>query len=105
MGTRANIEITYKDKVITSKYLSMDGHLQNWAPDLINALKTISAKELIKCSQLLTFMSEDCYIDSGNDWNCEVIIIDDTYEIIIKNFDRIVFTGSLEKFASEYNFL
>lgn len=105
MGTRANIEITYKDKVITSKYLSMDGHLQNWAPNLINALNTISTKELIKCSQLLTFMSEDCYCNNGNDWSCEVKIIDDKYEIMIKSFDRIVFTGSLEKFASEYNFL
>ena len=105
MGTRANIEITYKDKLIISKYLSMDGHIQNWAPNLINALNTISTKELLKCSHLLTFMGEDCYFDSGNDWSCEVEIKEDKYGITIKSFDKIVFTGSLDKFASDYAFL
>ena len=87
MGTRANIEITYKNKLIISKYLSMDGHLQNWAPNLISALNTITIKELLKCSPLLTFMGEDCYFDSGNDWNCEVKIIENTWIYDKWNFE------------------
>ncbi len=106
MGTRANICISYKDKYIATKYINMDGHLENWAGDLIAGLSAIKPKELIKASSLMKFMTEgEFYSDCGNDWGCEVEIKGDEYEITIKNYGDTVFVGNLAKFSSEYSFL
>ena len=106
MGTRANIGISYKGTLITTKHINMDGHLENWAGTLIAALTAITPEELIKASSLLKFMTQDNFYSSGEgDWGCEVEIKDNQYEITITNYGETVFVDSLEKFASEYNFL
>ncbi len=106
MGTRANICISYKDRYIATKFINMDGHLENWAGDLIAGLNAIKAKDLVKAASIMKFMSGDeFYSEDNNDWGCKVEIKDEEYFIKVNDYDKVVFTGSLEEFASEYKFL
>ena len=105
MGTRATIEIRHEGKLITSKYYQMDGHVENWAGRLIAILNDIPPEELLKMSRLFQFMNEDRYLGGGNDWDCDIDIVDGEYEVTVEKFGETVFSGSLAKFDSEYNFL
>ena len=84
----------------------MDGHLENWAGDLISVLKKIKPEELNEITPLLMFMTDDnCNFSGDGEWNCEVEVIDNKYEITIYKHGEMIFLDSLGKFESEYNFM
>lgn len=53
MGTRAKIRIETKGKYVCATYFNMDGHVENWAPILITALRQTTPETILKNRQLI----------------------------------------------------
>jgi hypothetical protein len=104
MGTRAKIRIETKNKYLCSKYFNMDGHVENWAPELIIALKQTSPGDILQNRQLLKFMFDDYERDDYLDYLCKIDISDDDYKITIHGYEKkLLFEGTLDEFAERYD--
>ncbi len=104
MGTRAKIRIEAKGTYLCSKYINMDGHVENWAPMLITALNNTTPKTILKSRQLLKFMFDDFERDDVLSYLCEVDISDDEYKIKIYGYEKkLLFEGSLDEFSEKYD--
>ena len=76
MGTRAKIRIEANGKYLCSKYLGMDGYVENWAAMLITALNQTTPRAILRNRQLLKLMFEDYESDDYLDYLCEIDISD-----------------------------
>ena len=104
MGTRTKIKIVNKDTYICSKYFNMDGHVRNWAPELIISLNQTSPKDILKNRQLFKFMFDDYESDEFLDYLCIVDIFDNEYNIKIYRFGKeVLFEGNLDQFSEQYD--
>ena len=104
MSTRARIRIKNNGKEICSKYYSIDGHIDMWAPILIIALNQTTPQKILVNKQLLSFMC-DGYgeRDSFLDYLCEIDISNDIYQVTIYGYKKkLLFEGTLEEFANKY---
>ena len=104
MGTRAKVRLETKDEHVCSTYFHMDGHVKNWAPELISALSRTTPDNILKNRQLLKFMSNDYERDEWMDYLCIVDISDEHYKITIYGYGKkMLFEGSLDEFAEKYD--
>jgi hypothetical protein len=104
MGTNAKIKLMNGDKYISSTYYNMDGYVENFAPELIVALNTITPKEILKNRLLFQFLSNDYTDDDMLNYLCEVDISKDDYKIKVFNFDKEkIFEGDLQEFSLSYD--
>jgi hypothetical protein len=104
MGTRSKIRLVNGDEYIDSKYYSIDGHVENFAPALIVALNNTTPKEILKNRLLFKLMSDDYTDDDMLSYLCEVDIAQDNYNIKIFNYEKeLIFDGDLDKFSSLYD--
>jgi hypothetical protein len=103
MGTRASIRIEYKDNTLCDKYINMDGHIENWAPQLIVALNQTTPSTILKNRKLLKFMFEGYFGGDNLDYKCVIDISNDCYNIKIYRFDALIFEGTLEEFSDKYD--
>jgi hypothetical protein len=104
MGTRTNIQIEHNQKYICSKYINMDGHVQNWAPILITALNQTSPTDILKNRQLFKFMCDDDYGRNVLSYQCIVDISEDKYKVTIHGYNnKLIFEGTLDEFAEKYD--
>lgn len=104
MGTRAKIKIENEGRYLCSKYFNMDGHVENWAPALITALKQTSPSVILKNRQLMKFMFDDYESDDYLDYLCKVDISGDEYRITIYEYEmKLLFEGTLDEFSEKYD--
>ncbi|MEA3477169.1 MAG: hypothetical protein U9R60_03250 [Bacteroidota bacterium] len=47
MSTRSRIKFIQEENAIGAAYIPMDGHIENFAPELIAALKATTAKDIL----------------------------------------------------------
>ena len=103
MGTRTKIRIEAKGKYLCSKFIGMDGHVENWAPILITALNQTTPRAILESRQLLKFMVDDYERDDHLDYLCKVDVSDDSYSIAIYGGKKLLFEGSLDEFSERYD--
>ena len=104
MGARAKIRIETKGKYVCAKYFNMDGHVENWAPILITALRQTTPETILKNRQLFKFMVDDYERDEYLDYLCEVDISEDNYKINLYGYNRkLLFEGTLDDFSEHYD--
>jgi len=104
MGTRAKIRIETQGKYVCSKYFNMDGHVENWAPILITALRQTTPETILKNRQLFKFMFEDYERDEYLDYLCEVEISEENYTVTIYGYNKkLLFEGTLDEFSEQYD--
>ncbi len=104
MGTRAKIRIEANGRYLSSKYIHMDGHIENWAPMLITALNQTTPENILKNRQLLKFMFEDHTDDDFLSYLCVVDVSNKDYKIKIYGFGKeLLFEGTLDEFADKYD--
>ncbi|KHD05833.1 hypothetical protein PN36_28075 [Candidatus Thiomargarita nelsonii] len=88
-------------------YFSIDGHVWNFAPELIAVLKATTPQEIFKNKKLIQLIGKnglyDGVEDSFLDHLCEVDVSQDNYVIKLYGFEkRLDFCGSLTEFAEKY---
>ena len=82
----------------------MDGHVENWAPILITALRQTTPETILKNRQLFKFMVDDYERDEYLDYLCEVDISEDNYKINLYGYNRkLLFEGTLDEFSEHYD--
>lgn len=105
MGTRTRIKIVHDERVITSTYYNMDGHIKNWSSKLVVALQQTTPKNIIENSSLFQFMNNDNYAvgDDMLSYLCLVELLEDNYNIKVYAFDKTLeFDGGLDAFSRKY---
>jgi hypothetical protein len=103
MSTRAKIKIMNADKTLCALYIPMDGHVENWASDLVAALRRTRVDDILHTSALLQFLLADTQDDAYLDYLCRVDLADGTYQISLLGYgDKPLFAGGLDAFADRY---
>ena len=104
MGTRAKIRIETKGKYVCATYFNMDGHVENWAPILITALRQTTPETILKNRQLFRFMCDDYESDEGLSYLCEVDVSEEDYKIAVYGYNKkLLFEGTLDEFSENYD--
>ena len=106
MSTRTRIKFIHEGKAIGAAYIPMDGHIENFAPELISALKATTVKDILKNKQLIKIIGELGLWgerDEFLDYLCEVDLSEDEYQIRLYGFEKkLEFGGTLNEFAEQY---
>ena len=106
MSTRSRIKFIHGEKEIGAAYIPMDGHVENFAPELIAALKATTVKDILKNKQLIMIIGELGLCgerDDFLDYLCEVDLSEDEYAIRLYEFKKeLQFSGTLDEFAEQY---
>jgi hypothetical protein len=106
MSTRSRIKFIHEEKEIAAAYIPMDGHIENFAPGLIAALKATTVKDILKNKQLIMIIGESGLWgerDEFLDYFCEVDLSENEYAIRLYGFEKeLQFSGTLDEFAEQY---
>ncbi len=104
MGTRAKIRIETKGRYVCAKYFNMDGHVENWAPILITALRQTTLETILKNRQLFKFMCDDYERNEYLDYLCEVDVSEEHYKVTVYGYNKkLLFEGTLDEFSEHYD--
>lgn len=107
MSTRSRIKFMNGEKELAAVYYSIDGHVWNFAPELVAALQATTPQDILKQKKLFQLMGQnDLYCgeeDHFLDHLCEVDVSQDDYVITLYGYKkRLDFQGSLTEFAEKY---
>jgi hypothetical protein len=86
MSTRSRIKLMHNGKALGAIYYAMDGHIWNFAPPLIKALKATTPANILSNKHLIKLMGANALNAYGErdehlDYLCEVDISQSDYVI------------------------
>jgi len=109
MSTRSRIKLMHHGKALGAIYYFMDGHIWNFAPELLKALRETTPQSILANSLLINLMGSyaleaDGERDENLDFLCEVDLSFEDYVIRLHEWHKgIVFEGNLAEFSEKYD--
>lgn len=104
MSTKARVTLRSNGEEISTRHFLMDGYVENWSSQLIEALNQTTPKSILDNSSLFRFMFND--YDEDDDflsYLCDIEVLEDDYYIKVYGFDKeLNFEGSLDEFSMKY---
>jgi|GEM_PF-2200557 len=108
MSTRSRIKLMHQGVALGAIYYSHDGHVWNFAPELIEALQATTPRSLLANKAMLKLMGlyaldADGERDMHLDYLCEVDLSQEDYMIRLSEWGKgLVFEGNLTAFSQQY---